>query len=349
MTVRFFDSFDHYAFSDVLKKWTAAGSTGTITTASANTRNGVGGALSVSNGQNFYLRKDSLPNASTYICACNLKVTSSPADCRLATFYDNGVTQVSVRLNGTSFICYRGDSDTTISGLTGSNSFTANVYHHIEIKVTVNSTTGYIEIRVDGTNIFSGSNLNTQGSGTTNINGVGPGTSVTGNVGSNGCQLYIDDFLALDSAGSTNNDFLGDRCVYTLFANGAGAHTQWTPDSGSNYARVNEASADGDTSYVSDSTPGHIDSYTFQNLPLGVAAITAVQTNLWARKDDALNTRAITPLERYGGTDALGTASGDLPTTYTDVRALSETSLVNSGSPWTVTEIGAEFGVELTT
>ena len=35
-----------------------------------------------------------------------------------------------------------------------------------------------------------------------------------------------------------------------LRPNAAGDETNWSPDSGSNYARVNESSQDGDTSYV---------------------------------------------------------------------------------------------------
>jgi hypothetical protein len=73
--------------------------------------------------------------------------------------------------------------------------------------------------------------------------------------------------------------------VGTKPINGAGASTQWTPDSGSNYARVNEANEDGDASYVFDSVAGDIDLYSLAGSGLTTNVILGVQVTDWLKLD----------------------------------------------------------------
>ncbi len=93
----------------------------------------------------------------------------------------------------------------------------------------------------------------------------------------------FDDLYVIDDQGSHNTSFLGDCRIETLFPNGAGASSQWTPNSGTNYSRVNEVFTDQDTSYVSTAGVGNRDSYAMGDLSSLPATVFGVQVYANAR------------------------------------------------------------------
>jgi hypothetical protein len=81
---------------------------------------------------------------------------------------------------------------------------------------------------------------------------------------------YRDSGYIEDVNGEGDQVPNGYKFVMAL-PDGAGSSSQWTPDAGTNYARVNEATApDEDTSYV-DSAVSELDLYTFVDLTEGPA------------------------------------------------------------------------------
>jgi hypothetical protein len=105
---------------------------------------------------------------------------------------------------------------------------------------------------------------------------------------------------------------------------------------------VNEHPPTDDTTYVSDSTPGDIDSYTVTDID-GGATVYAVQTNMWARKDDAA-TRQIAPVIRQASTDYVGTTV-TLGTTYQYYSQLYDKD--PTAAAWTAANVNSdEFGVK---
>lgn len=82
-------------------------------------------------------------------------------------------------------------------------------------------------------------------------------------------ETFIDDGYVEDVNGEGDQVPEGYQFVMAV-PDGAGSSTQWTPDAGSNYARVNEDSApDDDTTYVEDAAAAQLDLYTFGNLTEG--------------------------------------------------------------------------------
>ena len=121
----------------------------------------------------------------------------------------------------------------------------------------------------------------------------------------------------------------------------------WTPDSGSNYARVNEANPDDNTSYVKSPTVGDKDLYAYGNLADNTVTVKAVQ--LWTRhdRDDAV-TRKFKPVIRRGGTDydqaEVTTANG----TYADDVQIFPTDPATNAA-WLGSGVdAAQFGVKVT-
>ncbi len=256
-------------------------------------------------------------------------------------FYRNGVGAAEVLLG------------------TGTTKVRSGLWYYIEAKTTINTTTGAVTIRVNGLNDIVLTNVNTHGdesvtaSDTTDsvclYTDLSQGGSVTRSGTTISCSVtnngpVYDDFYLCDTTGSVNNDFLGEVYVNTLFANGAGNYTNWTPNTGSNYTAVNEVAVNDDTTYVSTNTATTNDSYAFSNLTI-THIVGGLNTNLIARMDDA-GPHTVATLVRISSTDYVGTAISTT-STYTNLPQIYETS-PNSGSAWTVSEVNAaEFGIQL--
>jgi len=216
----------------------------------------------------------------------------------------------------------------------------ASIFHYVEMKIFVNAGTpasGTCEVHVDGqTEIAS-----TAGNfGSALMDGI----QIQG-TNSNGCEF--DDLYIVDTTGAApRNTFLGECRIATILATGAGAHTDWTPNASTNFSRVNEASGtfpDSDTTYNSDATVGHIDSYAYGDIDTTGTPVYGVQVNMYARKDDA-GTRQIAPLIRQAGTDYVGTTV-TVTSTYTYYSQLYNQD--PTAADWTAANVNAdEFGVK---
>lgn len=238
-----------------------------------------------------------------------------------------------LRVNSSGQIEVLNSSNTIIA--TGTTVLTAGVWVYVEAKLVVNGAAGSITVHLNGVSEIA---VTTGNFGSTAVGWIAVVSS-----GVNG--THFDDLYVLDGTGSApNNGFLGDVRVETIYPNGAGAHTAWTPNgAASNYQCVDEATPDGDTSYVSDATVGDIDTYTFSDIDAG-ATVFAVQRNVYMRKDDA-NVRQVAMVERQAGTDHVGATQ----TQGSSYAVASEIENADpTGAPWTAATInGNEWGVKV--
>ncbi len=244
-----------------------------------------------------------------------------------------GTLLAYLQINASRFIEVRNVGNTLIA--TGTTALTLGNYYYVELKLFVNGASGTCEVHLNGVSEIASTTGNF---GSTNIGKVYLGWSSATNT-----TCTYDDVYACDTSGSHNNSFLGDVRVVTVYPDGDGAHTQWTATGGgSHYTQVNETTPDGDTTYVSDSTPGDIDTYTVTDID-GGASVFGVQTNLYARKDDA-NTRQIAPLIRQSSTDYVGTTV-TLGSSYVGYVQLYDQDPTSTN--WTAANVNAdEFGVK---
>lgn len=277
----------------------------------------------------FAFNVNGLPNAGQTFVLATLQV---------------GATQTCrVILNDAGHIRIDNSSGTTIA--TGTATVTSGAYHYVEVKLVINGGSGSVATQVNGAADIA---TTTGNFGSTGVDRLVFYPNSKGNVSmSNLTQAFVDDVYLLDNSGGVNTTFLGDVHVETVEPSADGNYTQWTPNSGSDhYSRVNETAVDADTSYVSDATVGHIDTYQYTDLVIASGTVFGVQTNLWSRKDDAV-VRKIAPVFRIGGTDYVG-SDVTLATSYVDGTQIYDKSPATSAA-WTITEInGAEAGVKVT-
>jgi hypothetical protein len=338
MTLRLIEGFDHFNTATLAtqKGWTTSPASFTAVAGRVT-----GNAMQLSGTDAGALR--SLPSsyADGVLGYAFNAVSVGPANYLIGILRAGVTNTIKILITTTGHIQIQNAGSTVIA--TGTATITANAYFYLEVKFHIAGASGTVSTQVNGVADIATTTGNFASS---NIDTIVMYYNKSANVAMT--QMLFDDIYFCDTAGTENKDFLGDRHVETLFPSGDGAHTDWTPNTGlTHFNLVNDITAtfpDSDTTYVSSSTPGQLDTYTHPSLTVLTADIRGVQTNLWSRKDDA-STRQIAPVFRIAGTDYVGTTA-TLATGYVDSTQIYENSPATS-SDWTLSEINAaEFGVK---
>lgn len=207
MTLLFCDSFDHMVTADMtLKGWTvsAAG----ITAAAG--RFGTD-AMRSPNG-NFYCSWG-VPVALATGGVGFAYRSSSFSSFGIVNFVDGGTVHLHFRINASSgkIEVRRGSSTGTLIA-TGNAVLTTNTFYYLEFKVTINDSTGVIVTKVNGVEDINVTGQDTQNGGNASYDNIRFFWDGQGNGGT--CD--VDDLVIWDTAGSVNNDFMGDVRVQAI-------------------------------------------------------------------------------------------------------------------------------------
>lgn len=271
-------------------------------------------------GFGFAIYLNTLPVSSTIVCLGEFRNNANTAVCGL---WLTSTGQLQIRT---------GNSTGAIQG-TSAPVIVATAWQHIEIKTTFHSSTGAVEIRVNGQTVLNLSNKNTDTPAGGNAAQVAIYTQ------SSACpDFYIDDMYAWDTSGDYNNDFIGDKKVYTLWPSADTSVADWVPDSGGvGYSRINEATPN-DSSYITAAAASDVSDFAVDNLPSNIAAIVAVQTCTRMLKTDAGSSQVQVSLVSNGanvdGTDRTITTNA---TYYKDVFEEDP----DTNSAWTKSAVDA--------
>lgn len=299
-------------------------------------------------GKSWYANTGSTPqivtphlgNIVTFVTGFGVKydVTPTTTGKFFTTRDSNGTEAINMRMNSSDEIAvYRGN---TLLGTTSGSPLEDDVWFFVELKVTINNSTGTVEVHVDGTQYLSLSSQDTQVGSVTDVARfalLAPGTTPW--------WFWFDDWYILDTNGSQNNDFLGDQRVDAIFANASGDQTDWTPDSGNNWDRVDENPADGDSSYVESGTVTDQDLYNYQSTP-GLSGIKGIQINTVVRETDA-EIFQIKHLAKSSTTTDGGTAQTVGSASYVTKTRILELN-PHTSSAWQDSELNsAQFGIEV--
>jgi hypothetical protein len=209
--------------------------------------------------------------------------------------WKNGSTVLgSLYLDATNHVwkLYTGNAASLVA--TGTIYCTSGVWYIIELYIKINDA-GTLTLRINGVQdcTFSG---DTKPGAETEVTTI-EFTSATG------LRWYLDDIIINDTTGNApGNSWPSGAYVVGILPTGAGATTQWTPSTGSNYACVDEtppAAAD----FVSVNAVDQIDSYVMADLPAGPAVVLGLETALFAIKIPGATPTTLKPLVRHSGTD----------------------------------------------
>lgn len=218
-------------------------------------------------------------------------------------------------------------------------------WRYLEMRATINDTTGTCEVRIDGGSTpiinFTG---DTRNAGTlTTIDMISFRAYKAGSSGA--ATGVFDDVYILDDTGATNTTFLGDVRAVTLRPNAPGTDTQLTPTgSATNWQNVDETTYS-TTDYNASAVVGQRDTYALTDMPLGSTTIHAIQTNIIAAKSDTTTANARTPI-RTGGSLYYGTTKS-LSTSYLTHSDIHQQN-PNTTASWTEADVNnLEAGMEV--
>jgi hypothetical protein len=270
----FSDGFDSYAATaDLTNKWSAAGSSWTWVSNAG--RNG-GGAAQSTGTAGTVLRSQSIFSGSAVVGILGwIKISAAPAALTVLIQLKStvGASIGSLRVNTSGNLAFYGTSNNL--KFTGNVNVCNGGWHWFEWYTTqTSSNSGVQKLFVDTVTEFN----STSSSDT---------TATPDRIEINSFATVIetvDDLIVIDDQGAAplvSSMPFGMREITTLRPSADGT-VQFTRDSGStNFSRINEVNADGDTSYVQDGTSGHQDLYDFDNLTFSPASITAVMSNAY--------------------------------------------------------------------
>jgi len=272
MSVRFMDSFDHYATAQLLDKWTS----GAGSIAAGAVRTGIQG-LSLGGYNNDSLTKV-IDAQGTWIIGGAIRLPAIVSNVSLASTLDSGNLQGCVLLNGTGTLSLlRGG--TVVA--TSVNTILANVFYFIELKHIIDNVVGLLEVRVNGAvwATFSG---DTQETANSIANGIRLGP-----IFQDYDTVQFDDLYVLDGVDQSiadpnsppNNDYLGDHEVRFLAPIGAGNYTEFATLVGAptHWQAEDEVPPTEDTDYVEDTIDDRRDTYAMADLPAGSYDIPGIQ------------------------------------------------------------------------
>jgi len=248
---------------------------------------------------------------------------------------DGSSAQVGVWLRqGGDFIVTNGPYNGTILA-TSQVFFAGQVWHHFQIKVVINNTTGSVTIRRDGntSDDWTSGNINTRnGTTTAQCNSVLFSTGDFGN--------YLDDTYIFNDQGAAPNNWQGDVRAVQQLPSSDSSTPQWSRSTGTtNYNLVNEASSNKDTNYVFTTTVNAVDSYNLSALLSTPSTILCIQQRMCFRMDD-VGPHTVHAQLISGGTT---TNSADIAVASTYANQLMATYLTdpNTGLAWSASAANA--------
>lgn len=338
MALIFCDSFDHY--STTSQKYDQVTSPeATINSTAGRFGNGLFSDTGRNQGQ--FVIKAFSTTYTTLIVGFNFQAATALNSAGIFLgFLESGTVHVDLRNDAGGHLQLTRNG--TVLG-TGATSLSTGVNYYIEVKVTISDTVGVAEIKINGVAELTLSSQDTRNGGSGVINQLKLGNFA------NYVVKYFDDLYVCDTSGSTNNTYLGDVRIESLFPNGNGNYSQFTGSDGNsvdNYLLVDETTPNEDTDYVEDSNVNDIDTYAYTDVTPTTGSVYGVQILPRARKTDA-GSRSIRTVARLSGTDAVDSSDIALSTSYVYLPVIRETK--PGGGSWTLTDVNnSEFGTKLT-
>lgn len=289
MSLLWIDGFDHYgADAARLTEGVYASASG-VTLSNLNPRTGARAAR-VGGGFETGLRRIFGEDLDAVGVGYAFLIPTLPSDSGslcLATFRTNGNTaHCSLMVSSTGqLVLRRGERTGEILG-TSAPVVAAGAYQHFECRVGIGDTDGTFEARLNGVTVLNLSGLDNRVNADPMAQ-VQIGTSGQGTFGFP-AYMMVDDLFAWSDAGTSNNDFIGDKKVYTGFPNADTAVEEWSPSIGANsYAMLDNVPPQDATEYLAAADPGLTSQFGLDDLPTEVVAIAGIMTAVRTFKSDA--------------------------------------------------------------
>jgi len=263
--------------------------------------------------------------------------TDSVDSSKFFQWYSGSTITGSVKIDSGRVEVYTGNLSTKVI-TSASGLWVIDRYCCVELHIVVHSSSGLIELCVDGVSqgSFTG---NTQLTGSAYIDSV---ALYAGKL-----YLHFDDIVICDTLGTVNNSWVGGARIVALQPNQDGHYSQWTPYPAgvSNFTCVDEIPVT-ESEYVTTDVSGYIDMYGIEDVPSDCDEVLSIGVQNFAKKTSGVTTSMIMNGIRESGTDYFAglTVLSTSYLAYTDYWDLNP----RTSSAWDPSEINnLEIGVKL--
>jgi hypothetical protein len=344
MALRFIDSFDHYAATDLIQKWTWVPN-GPAQTSIIPGRTNYALQLSQSAGATSYIYR-TFDNQPTW-CVGVAYRNSNIAQCSgvsIIQFWDTATSQMELRINSSGNL-FLSRNNTTLA--TSSSNLSNNIWYYIEFLCTISPSisSNQCMVNVNNTNWLNlPAGTNTRATSNSYANMVSFLAAFQGSYFT-GIATQIDDLYILDGTGSAPlNTFLGDSRVEAHFPSQNGSLTNWTPSSGNAFGCINDPLTNSDSNFISSSTVNNVSSFPTTPLSSSPTTIFGMQLSHSSRKSDA-GTRQVQDFVRLSSTNYPG-VTNNLSNSYSQYSTIYPND-PSTSLPWTLSNLNAvELGVK---
>lgn len=213
-------------------------------------------------------------------------------------FFDGATAQFTLVFENVGggnhrYVLRRGTSSGTVVA-TSTNTFLGGIWRWVELKVTSIGNAATAVLKVDTVTEFNEVGIDVTSTANNSIDRVQG--SLFGSFVVRASAIWMGDVT-----GTTHNDFKGPRRGGLSLPTADGTFTAWPANTGTRFGAVDDIANDGDTTYVSSSTPADKVSFQITDTPTGVVPDCVLLTAI-LRRDDAGPRTARVFLRKADGT-----------------------------------------------
>ncbi|RUW57178.1 hypothetical protein [Mesorhizobium sp. M8A.F.Ca.ET.021.01.1.1] len=291
MSLLWIDGFNHYGTNGSRLAASAAGAYDTLLNNSGTVfvdqpaMGGKGAQLSATGGEGFALAKAYPAPYSSGALGVGFHMIY-PVSFNTLDFIvfmsSTGTVLYRIQLNeGTGKLAILNGAGTTLA--TSAGTLANMTYYHVEAKMIIaGSSAGSIEVRIGGDTFVAATGI------TTNGTAVGQIAFDQRVAGGDSCVFTMGNLYLWDGAGSVNNDWIGEKKVYTALPSADTVDADWALSTGtSGYDLINDVPAVDATRYLESSTVGDVSIFETADVVPASLAIAGVMTVVRAEKTDS--------------------------------------------------------------
>lgn len=363
----FVDSFAHYNTAQFGQKWVDTGIMFGLGGSGAIVAGRHTGSFALQTPHRFYQGSTQQPgcyrilpgNYQTVIAGCALRpdnisgiVTPPTVYSSVFGFWDgiSNASQISLQIDSSGKLYLVAGYGTTLAD-SGSNVLTTGVWYFVEMKVTINSTGGAAEVRVQTPGsfktvtwiTFTGNTRGGTGNNYANVFAIGKINGGSFLDALNSPSLSYGDLYLAEGGSGLVTDFVGNSRVALMTPNST-VQAQWSKQGAASNDAAVASNPFVSSKFVFDSNPGDQDLYGFTALPSS-DAVKGVQAVYAGYKDSTATRKTQVTVKSSGSSssedalDASGAATMPLSTAQFH-EGVFETD-PNTSAAWTPSAVNA--------
>lgn len=311
------------------------------------------GAINLTPGESFQIFPDFQWTAVSELVVAfwfridgNADLTPTVEEDVLVRFRDVGDSQLTITAASQAsgeiqLDIRRGTEQGTIIGTTTTGVLDGSVWQHLEIRYKCDNSSGELEIRRNGVQIFELTGMDTQDNANSDVTNVTFGMLGASNF------VNVSEIIVYSLTGDAPNTLLGRHHIQMLKANANSSPADWdATGAGQPWQNLDLYQVSSGTNSINTTTVGHQSRFDMDNLSSEAAGRDIIAVGYFSYGGCPTGTESVEYHMINGTTDTLVDTLAHTSIFESSKKYFSDNP--DTGLPWTVSEIDAiQFEVEL--